>query len=152
MKTAPLESTNSSKERMMTNTHIYAGLVLRIGLGVMFIAHGLLKVLVFTLPGTVGFFESVGFPGWTAYLVAYAEIGGGLLLLAGFAVRTVSLALIPVLLGATFVHLGNGWVFSNANGGWEYPAFLTLAVIVQTLLGPGKYAVEFSPKTQEVAA
>lgn len=136
----------------MSNTHSYAGLVLRIGLGVMFIAHGLLKVLVFTLPGTAGFFESVGFPGWTAYLVASAEIGGGLLLLSGFAVRPVSLALIPVLLGATFVHVGNGWVFSNANGGWEYPAFLTLAVIVQALLGPGKYAVSFTPKTQAAAA
>lgn len=136
----------------MTNTHRYAGLVLRIGLGGMFIAHGLLKVLVFTLPGTVGFFESVGFPGWTAYIVAYAEIGGGVLLLAGFAVRIVSLVLVPVLLGATFVHLGNGWVFSNANGGWEYPAFLTLAAIVQALLGPGKYAVRFASRTQPVAA
>ena len=132
----------------MSNTHNYAGLVLRLGLGVMFIAHGLLKVLVFTLPGTAGFFEAVGFPGWTAYLIAYAEIGGGVLLLTGFAVRTVSLALIPVLLGATFVHLGNGWVFSNANGGWEYPAFLTLAAIVQALLGPGKYAVRFAPLIQ----
>ena len=136
----------------MTNTHDYAGFVLRIGLGAMFIAHGLLKVLVFTLPGTAGFFESVGFPGWTAYIVAYAEIGGGLLLLAGFAVRTVSLALVPVLLGAMFVHLGNGWVFSNANGGWEYPAFLALAAIVQALLGPGKYAVRFASSTQTVAA
>lgn len=136
----------------MINTHDYAGLVLRIGLGVMFVAHGLLKVLVFTLPGTVGFFESVGFPGWTAYIVAYAEIGGGVLLLAGLAVRAVSLALIPVLLGATLVHLGNGWVFSNANGGWEYPAFLTLAAIVQAILGPGKYAVRFARRTQTVAA
>jgi putative oxidoreductase len=67
-------------------------------------------------------------------------------------VRTVSLALIPVLLGAAFVHVGNGWVFSNANGGWEYPAFLTLAVIVQALPGPGKYAVRSAPKTQAVAA
>ena len=74
------------------------------------------------------------------------------LLLAGFAVRAVSLALIPVLLGATFVHVGNGWVFSNANGGWEYPAFLTLAVIVQALLGPGKYAVRLPSQTQEVTA
>lgn len=136
----------------MSNTNDYAGLILRIGLGAMFIAHGLLKVLVFTLPGTVGFFESVGFPGWTAYLVTYAEIGGGVLLLAGVAVRPVSLALIPLLLGATFVHLGNGWVFSNANGGWEYPAFLTLATIVLALLGPGKYAVRFSPRTQPAAA
>lgn len=136
----------------MNNSQEYAALVLRVGLGLMFIAHGLLKVLVFTLPGTAGFFESVGFPGWTAYLVAYAEIGGGVLLLSGFAVRAVSLALVPVLLGATVVHLGNGWVFSNANGGWEYPAFLTLAAVVQALLGPGKYAVRFASSSQTVAA
>lgn len=136
----------------MTNTNDYAGLILRIGLGTMFVAHGLLKVVVFTLPGTVGFFESFGFPGWTAYVVAYAEIGGGILLLSGVAVRAVSLAFIPVLLGATFVHLGNGWVFSNANGGWEYPAFLTLATIVQALLGPGKYALRLSPRARAVAA
>ena len=119
----------------------YAALILRIGLGVMFIAHGLLKVMVFTLPGTAGFFESVGFPGWLAYIVAVAEIGGGALLIAGVAVRAVTLALIPVLLGAVFVHFGSGWVFSNANGGWEYPAFLVLASVVQVLLGPGKFAL-----------
>ena len=118
-----------------------AKLILRLTLGVMFIAHGLLKVVVFTLPGTVGFFESVGFPGWMAYLVTAAEIGGGVFLLLGIETRKVALALIPVLLGATYVHLGNGWVFSNANGGWEYPLFLTLATIVQALLGAGQYAV-----------
>lgn len=117
----------------------YAALVLRVALGIMFVAHGLLKVLVFTLPGTVGFFESVGFPGWSAYVVTVAEIGGGALLLSGVATRAISLALIPVLLGATWVHLGNGWVFSNANGGWEYPAFLTVTLVVQALLGPGRF-------------
>lgn len=125
----------------MTNKQDYAAFLLRVGLGVMFIAHGLLKVLVFTLPGAAGFFESVGFPGWTAYAVTFAEIGGGILLLSGVAVRATSLALVPVLLGATYVHLGNGWVFSNAGGGWEYPAFLTLVAIVQALLGPGKFAL-----------
>ena len=119
----------------------YAALILRVGLGVMFVAHGLLKVMVFTLPGTAGFFESVGFPGWLAYVVAFAEIGGGALLIAGVAVRAVTLALIPVLLGAVFVHFGSGWVFSNPNGGWEYPAFLVLASVVQVLLGPGKFAL-----------
>jgi putative oxidoreductase len=73
--------------------------------------------------------------------VTIAEIGGGVLLIAGVAVRMVSIALIPVLLGATFVHFGSGWVFSNPNGGWEYPAFLTMAAIVQALLGPGAYAL-----------
>ena len=119
----------------------YAAFILRIGLGVMFLAHGLLKIMVFTLPGTAGFFESVGFPGWLAYIVAFAEIGGGVLLIAGVAVRAVTLALIPVLLGAVYVHFGSGWVFSNPNGGWEYPAFLVLASVVQVLLGPGKYAL-----------
>ena len=136
----------------MTNKSDYAALVLRIGLGAMFLSHGLLKIFVYTLPGAVGFFEQVGFPGWTAYLVTYAEIGAGVLLLAGLAVRSVSIGMLPVLLGALYVHFGNGWVFSNANGGWEYPAFLTLAAIVQALLGPGKYAVRFASRTQPVAA
>jgi putative oxidoreductase len=136
---------------MYSNTD-YAALVLRIGLGAMFLAHGLLKLLVFTLPGTIGFFEQVGFPGWTAYIVTFAEIGGGLFLISGVAVRVVSIALIPVLLGATLVHFGSGWVFSNPNGGWEYPAFLTLAAIVQALLGPGAYALQHRFRPEPVAA
>ena len=136
----------------MTNHSEYAAFILRFGLGVMFIAHGLLKVLVYTLPGAAGFFEHVGFPGWMAYLVTIAEIGGGVMLLAGIGVRAVSLALVPVLLGATFAHFGFGWVFSNANGGWEYPAFLTLAAFVQALLGPGKFAVRLPQRTATVAA
>jgi putative oxidoreductase len=132
----------------------YAALILRIGLGVMFLSHGLLKLMVFTLPGTAGFFEQVGFPGWLAYIVTFAEIGGGLLLIAGVAVRAVSLVLIPVLLGAVFVHFGSGWVFSNPNGGWEYPAFLVLASVVQVLLGPGKFALKVPsvPKLQSARA
>jgi putative oxidoreductase len=136
----------------MYNNSDYAALVLRIGLGIMFLAHGLLKLLVFTLPGTVAFFEQVGFPGWTAYLVTFAEIGGGLLLIAGVAVRAVSIAFVPVLLGATFVHFGSGWVFSNPNGGWEYPAFLTLTAVVQALLGPGAFALRFPARHQTAAA
>ncbi|MCG8434212.1 MAG: DoxX family protein, partial [Gammaproteobacteria bacterium] len=58
-------------------SHDYAALMLRTSLGAMFIAHGLLKIMVFTLPGTAQFFASAGFPGWAAYPVAYAEIGGG---------------------------------------------------------------------------
>jgi putative oxidoreductase len=143
---------DSDEERIMNDNTNYAALVLRIGLGVMFVAHGLLKLLVFTLPGTVAFFVEAGFPGWTAYAVTFAEIGGGLLLLAGIAVRAVSIALIPVLLGATFVHFGFGWVFSSPNGGWEYPAFLTLAAVVQALLGPGAFALRLPARRQTAAA
>ncbi|HEU0204460.1 MAG TPA: hypothetical protein VFR86_28960, partial [Burkholderiaceae bacterium] len=50
-------------------------------------------------------------------------------------------ALIPILLGATWAHAGNGWVFSGNGGGWEYPVFLTIASAVQALLGAGAYAL-----------
>lgn len=137
-----------------------AALLLRLGLGTMFLAHGLLKLLVFTLPGTAQFFVSVGFPGELAYVVTIAEIGAGVLLLIGFHSRWVALASLPLLLGALSVHLGNGWLFSAANGGWEYPAFLVLAAIVQALLGDGVFALSGTarpavlagrPATQAVA-
>lgn len=120
----------------------YAALVLRVTLGVMFIAHSLiLKYFTFTLPGTAQFFESLGLPAALAYLTFWAELVGGVLLLAGIATRWVALALIPILAGAAWVHLGNGWVFSAANGGWEYPVFLIAASLVQALLGDGKFAL-----------
>jgi putative oxidoreductase len=126
-----------------TKTAPYAALVLRVALGIMFLAHSLyLKVFVFTVGGTVGFFESLGLPGAFAYLTILAEIGGGLALILGFQTRLVAIALLPVLLGATWVHAGNGWVFSAEGGGWEYPVFLIVATVVQALLGSGAYAVK----------
>ena len=124
-----------------TRTAPYAALLLRVSLGAMFIAHALLKVLVFTLPGTAQFFASVGFPAWTAYAVTAAELIGGAMLIAGVYSRWVALALVPVLLGAITVHWGNGWLFTAQNGGWEYPVFLTVAALVQAMLGDGKYAL-----------
>lgn len=115
--------------------------LLRIALGVMTLAHGLLKVFVFTVPGTVGYFESLGLPGVLAYLTILAEVGGGLALILGLFTRWVSLALVPVLLGAAWVHLGNGWMFSNEGGGWEFPVFWTLALLVQAGLGSGSLSV-----------
>lgn len=119
----------------------YAALVLRIALGVVFIAHALLKYYVFTLPGTVKFFESIGLPGPLAYVTFWAELIGGTLILAGAWSRWASAALVPLLIGATWAHAGNGWLFTAPNGGWEYPAFLTVATLAQALLGDGKFAV-----------
>lgn len=119
----------------------YTITLLRVSLGVMALAHGLLKVFVFTLPGTVGYFESLGLPGFLAYLTIAAEVGGGIALLLGVYTRWVSLALVPVLLGAAWVHLGNGWMFSNAGGGWEFPAFWAIALIVQAGLGSGRWVL-----------
>jgi len=119
----------------------YAALLLRLTLGIMFVAHGLMKVLVFTPAGTVGFFASLGIPAAFAWLTMAAELGGGLLLLLGVQTRWIAVLQLPVLLGAWVVHSGNGWGFSNPNGGWEYPAFLALAQIVLILLGDGKFAL-----------
>jgi len=119
----------------------YAALILRLGLGAMYVAHGLTKLLVFTLPGTVGFFESMGYPGFLAYVVTFAEIGGGLLLITGLYSRWVALALLPVLLGALQVHFPSGFLFSSEGGGWEYPAFLVMASLAQAVLGDGAYAL-----------
>ena len=118
-----------------------AALVLRLSLGTMFIAHALLKYFVFTLPGTAKFFESLGLPGVLGYATFAVELVGGILLIAGVRTRAVALALVPVLLGATWVHAGNGWLFNVPNGGWEYPAFWTVTLIVQALLGDGAYAL-----------
>lgn len=126
---------------IQNQTAPYAALLLRLSLGMMFIAHALLKIVVFTVPGTVQFFESVGFPGALAYVTIAAELGGGVLLLAGLFTRWVALATVPLLLGAAWVHLPNGWVFSAQGGGWEYPVFLAAAAMVQFLLGDGAWAL-----------
>ena len=124
----------------MNASQDYAALALRIALGVLFIAHGLLKVLVFTVPGTVAFFASIGLPGALAYPVIAAELLGGAALIAGVYVRPVAIALAAISFGAILAHAGNGWVFSAPGGGWESPLFLGVVTLVQALLGAGAYA------------
>jgi putative oxidoreductase len=117
--------------------------LLRISLGVMFLAHSvLLKLLTFTLPGTAQYFQSIGLPPLLAYVVFAAEAIGGVLLVLGIRTRIVALALVPILAGATRVHAGNGWVFTSTGGGWEYPLFLLVVAVVVALLD------ERSPATQ----
>ena len=120
----------------------YAALLLRIALGLMFLAHSVyLKAFVFTLPGTAQFFQSLGLPGILAYAVFAAEAVGGVLLIAGYRTREVSILLLPILLGAAWTHWPNGWLFTAPNGGWEYPVFLTVAAGAQALLGDGAYSI-----------
>jgi putative oxidoreductase len=119
-----------------------AALLLRLSLAIMFFAHAWLKIRVFTLPGTVKYFESLGVPGFLAYLTIAAELGGGLLLLLGLGTRWVALALIPLILGTiVLVHGKNGWLFSNKDGGWEYPAFWIVGLLVLAALGDGAAAI-----------
>ena len=128
-----------------------AALTLRLTLGTMFIAHGLLKYVVFTPAGTVKFFESLGLPGPLAYLTIAAEVLGGIALVVGYRTRVVASALVPVLLGAAWAHAGNGWLFSSPNGGWEYPVFMAFTAIAAALLGDGRYAISASQPASRLA-
>jgi putative oxidoreductase len=136
------DRTQRTKPTIDLATAPYAILVLRISLGLLFLAHGCLKVFVFTLPGTAQFFESVGLPGWMAMPVAISEFVGGLLLVGGVYTRWVALGLFPILLVATLkAHGANGWLFTNEGGGWEFSAFFAVATVVQFLLVDGAYAI-----------
>lgn len=111
--------------------------LLRVSLGLMFIAHSIiLKYFMYTLGGTAEYFESIGLPAVLAYVVFALEAVGGVLLVLGIQTRIVALALLPILGGAMWAHIGNGWVFSNANGGWEYPLYLIVISIVVALQAP----------------
>ncbi|HYF57953.1 MAG TPA: DoxX family protein [Burkholderiaceae bacterium] len=116
-------------------------LMLRLTLGAVLLAHGLLKLVVFGLPGTAAFFASIGFPGWTAYAVAPFETIVGAALIAGLGSRAFAVAALPVLAGAALVHAGNGWLFSNAGGGWEFPAVLLALSLAVAVAGDGAWTV-----------
>jgi putative oxidoreductase len=124
----------------------YAALLLRLSLGTMWLSHGLLKLFVFTVPGFAAFLAAHGLPTLLAWPVVLLELAGGTLILLGLRGRLVSLALLPVLLGAASVHIANGWVFTASGGGWEYPAFLIVASIIHALLGDGAHALAFERK------
>jgi len=138
------------REMMMNTarTAPYAALLLRVSLAILFFAHAGLKFFVFTPAGTAKFFESVGVPGWMAYVTITWEFLGAIALLVGFKPRLAALALIPVLLGAIFtVHGAAGFWFTNANGGWEYPAFWIVGLISLALIGDGPYHLKSSFKS-----
>lgn len=131
-----------------SRTAPYAALLLRVALGLFFLAHGLTKVLVFTIPGTVKFFNSIGYPSFVAYLVLVAELGGGLALIIGLWTRWIAAVLFIEMLGVIVYHWPNGWVFTSKGGGWEYPAMWAVALLVLALLGDGPYAISDRIKAQ----
>ena len=121
----------------------YAALLLRVSLGLLFLAHGLyMKILTFGLAGTMGFFGSLGYPPVLGAVVALAETAAGIALVLGVWTRLASLLTLPILAGAALLHAGNGWVFSNAGGGWEFPVLWMALMLVQAGLGAGAWALD----------
>lgn len=112
------------------------------GSGRAVLVHALTKLLVFTPAGTAAFFESLGLPGVLGYLTIGVELVITVALLLGIYARWVGLVGVPLLLGTIVtVHGANGFGFANAGGGWEYPAFWALALVVLFLLGDGKWTL-----------
>jgi putative oxidoreductase len=128
-----------------TNLRQSGATALRVALGAMWISHAWFKITAFGVAGFAGWLDSLGLPGFMAGPVVALELIGGIFILAGLHGRMVSLALLPVLAVATWVHLPNGLIFSNANGGWEYPVFLMLASVVHALIGDGYLALRARP-------
>ena len=137
-----MSTTTASFAPAATNVG-YAAALLRLSTGALFVAHAAMKIFVFTPAGTAGYFESIGLPGFLAYLTIAAELLGGLALIAGYKTRLVAAALVPVLLGAAFFGHGSaGFFFSKAGGGWEYPVFWAIVMVAQSLLGAGVWSLD----------
>lgn len=115
--------------------------ILRLGLGIMWIAHALAKWFIFTIPGFTGWLETQGIPGVMAWPVFLLELIGGVMILIGFYGRYISAVLVPVLLVAAWTHVPNGWLHTSEGGGWEYPMFLVIVSIAHVLLGDGRFAL-----------
>lgn len=120
----------------------YGILLLRLALAAIFVAHANLKLNVFTIPGTMAFFRSIGLPCWFAPVTIAVEFAGAFALTVGIFPRLVALALVPLILGTIVtVHGKKGWLFSNTDGGWEYPAFWAATLVVLALLGDGAFTL-----------
>jgi putative oxidoreductase len=128
----------SSSDGTESMKSIGVGLI-RIHFGIILLAHGWLKVSVFTVDGTVNYFASIGLPAIIAYLVMFGELVGGLALILGIQTRVVSLLTVPIVLGAAIMNSGNGWLHSASGGGWEYAASLTVIAVAITLMGSGNF-------------
>lgn len=123
----------------------YGIFLLRLTAGVALLAHSVyLKIFVFTMTGTAKFFESIGLPGGLAWIVLLIEAVTGAMLILGIRSRYAAAAAVPVLLGATWAHSGNGWMFASNGGGWEYPLFWMVVLCAIALSGDGAFSISSS--------
>lgn len=120
----------------------YAALLLRVTLGLMFLAHLYWKFEV--LPGGLhawwSNFSANGYPRFVPWYALSAEFAGALLLIPGIYTRWVSLYTLPLMIGAShFWLIRRGFYFSGA--GAELPVVWSIMLILQAMLGNGPYAV-----------
>ncbi len=116
--------------------------ITRIALGMISFAHGyFLKVETFTIYGTIGFFATIELPAIAACLLIGGEILGSIALILSAFTRLAAWVSLPNLIGATKMHLGDNWVFSAKEGGWEFSMLIVTLAIAVGLSGAGKYTI-----------
>ena len=125
---------------MNGNFQAWALCLIRLMLGVVFIAHGSQKVLgLFGGPGLTNFVAwaaTVGIPAWLGYWAALFELAGGLLLFCGIASELGAVMIMCVMMGAIwFVHGSHGFFLQN--NGFEYVLVLLLMALAIIIGGAG---------------
>jgi putative oxidoreductase len=125
-----------------TKTLDYGLLLIRVALGIVMIAHGAQKLFTFGYPGVVGGFTQMGMPmpGISAALIIAAELGGGILMLAGLFTRFAGAAFaFAMTVAALKVHLAAGFFMPN---GYEFTMMLGAAALGIVLTGPGRFSID----------
>lgn len=138
---------NTLINRVLTSESGWAGLILRVPVGVILVAHGAQKLFGwfggYGLEGTGQFMASLGLePGYLmALLAGSAEFFGGLALVLGLLSRPAALVSAFTMAVAMFTaHIGNGLFM--ANNGYEYALTLLAVTVALTLLGAGRYSLD----------
>jgi putative oxidoreductase len=113
--------------------------VMRLALGAVIVGHGYHKVFG-GLHHHVQFVASLGLPGWTAYLSAFAEFFGGVLVLIGLFTRAAAFAIcIDLSVAIAKVHIHNGMI---GPGGYEFPLALATLAFALIFFGAGPIALD----------
>jgi len=115
-------------------------LLLRIAVGMTFIAHGWAKFM--NMEGTTAFFAGLGLAGFFVYFVATVEVLGGLAVLLGLFTDVAGILLAAVMVGAIALMKA----FKGFLGGYELEAILLLTALGIAFAGAGKYAVKWGGK------
>lgn len=117
-------------------------LFIRLALGIIMVAHGAQKLFTFGYPGVVGAMTQMGlpFPAVSAALVIAAELGGGILVLAGLLTRFAAAAFaFAMAVAAVQVHLAAGFFLP---GGYEFTLMLALTSLGIAVTGAGRFSID----------
>ena len=125
----------------MKNNYELGLVILRVVLGASFLTHGIMKFSA-GIAGTVGWFDSIGIPGFLAYVVALIELVGGIAMILGIGTRIVAALFALVMLGAIFTaKISIGFAGNGQMAGWELDlAFLAMSVAL-FVSGSEKFAL-----------